>query len=365
MKILYIVTRGDVIGGASMHVLELAAEMQRRGCDVTILLGPGDIVAQLAQQRGLPIMVEPLLLRQISPWHDLLCLLRLRRLLRQLRPDVLHLHSAKAGLLGRLVAKLQRIPVVYSVHGWSFNMYHGNKARCFRWLEKLLMPLTDQLVLVCQRDFDIAANLLGANRAQLALVHNGISESAAVVKSAQSSAVCRLISVARFEEPKDQLTLLKAVSALPAGGWHLQFVGSGPTLDSCRKMAAELGLRQVEFLGERSDVAALLAQSDIFVLSSLSESLPVSVIEAMRAGLPVVASQVGGMAELVIEGGSCYLVAPQDANNLRLRLTELIGDPLLRHKMGISARQRYEQYFTLEKNGSQLLTLYRQLLEVA
>lgn len=364
MKVLYMVTRGDVIGGASMHVLELAGEMQRRGCDVTILLGPGDIVAQLAQQRGLPIIVEPLLLRQISPLQDLRCLARLNRLLQQLRPDVLHLHSAKAGLLGRIVAKLHKVPVIYSVHGWSFSMYQGKKARFFQWLERLLLPLTDQLVLVCQRDFNIARMLLGANLAQLTLVHNGIADSPPQQKAADPNC-CRLISVARFEDPKDQVTLLKAMKALTALNWRLQLVGSGPTLDACRQLAQELELTQVEFLGERSDVANLLLQSDVFVLSSLSESLPVSVIEAMRAGLPVVASDVGGMAELVADNINGYLVEPQNVAQLSERLNKLIAAPDLCHHMGIEARSRFEQFFTLQQNGNRVLALYRQLLEAA
>ena len=364
MKILYIVTRGDVIGGASMHVLELAGEMQRRGCDVTILLGPGDIVANLAQQRGLSVIVEPLLLRQISPLQDLRCLIRLSRLLRQIRPDVLHLHSAKAGLLGRVVAKLHDVPVVYSVHGWSFSMYQGTKAKCFQWLERLLMPLTDQMVLVCQRDFNIARNLLGAKSSQLALVHNGIAEYVNLTKTADSSC-CRLISVARFEDPKDQVTLLKAMTGVPTRNWQLKLVGSGPTQESCRLLAQELGLEQVEFLGERSDVAELLAQSDVFVLSSRSESLPVSVIEAMRAGLPVVATNVGGMAELVADGVNGYLVQTKDVNHLSQCLDKLIAEPGLRQRMGAEARSRFDQRFTLQQNGTRLLTLYCQLLEAA
>lgn len=364
MKILYIVTRGDVIGGASMHVLELAGEMQRRGCDVTILLGPGDIVAQLAQQRGLSVIVEPLLLRQISPWHDLRCLWRLSRLLRQLRPDILHLHSAKAGLLGRLVAKFCQIPVVYSVHGWSFSMYKGVKARWFQALEQLLLPLTDKLVLVCQRDIRLAMELLGATTDRLALVHNGITELPSSDVPA-SDGSCRLISVARFESPKDQHTLLKAVALLPQLNWHLTLVGSGPTLSACRQLAESLGLSQVEFLGERADVAGLLAHADVFVLSSLSESLPVSVIEAMRAGLPVVATDVGGMSELISHGSSGYLVQRQDAAELAERLAVLIADPLLRQSMGKQARQLFCQHFTLQENGNKLYQVYQRLLEAS
>ncbi len=356
------VTRGDVIGGASMHVLELAGEMQRRGCNVSILLGPGDIVAQLAEQRGLNVLVEPLLLREISPWQDLQCLVRLNRLMRQIRPDVLHLHSAKAGLIGRIVAKIQRIPVVYSVHGWSFSVYQGMKARWFKLVERMLLPLTDALVLVCQRDVEIARGGLGAKDVQLALVHNGIAELSCTPVGIASQS-CRLISVARFEEPKDQLTLVKAMATIPAENWQLTLVGSGPTMAECQKLAQELGLHQIRFLGERADVADLLAQSDLFVLSSRSESLPVSVIEAMRAGLPVVATDVGGMTELVIEGCSGFLVGPGDVQSLGERLAGLIADPALRERMGFEARNRYQQYFTLQENGNRLLGIYRQLLE--
>lgn len=364
MKILYVVTRGDVIGGASMHVLELAEDMQRRGCDVTILLGPGDIVAQLAQQRGLTTIVEPMLLRQISPWHDLRCLFRLSRLLRQIKPDLVHLHSAKAGILGRIVARFHQLPVVYSVHGWSFSMYQGAMARWFQRFERALLPLTDLLVLVCQRDIRIAVDILGASPTQVHLVHNGIADLPATGLRADS-AICRLISVARFEQPKDQATLLKALAQLPAGHWHLKLVGSGPMLEPCRQLASALGLTQVEFLGERADVPELLAQSDVFVLSSKSESLPVSVIEAMRSGLPVVATNVGGMAELVEEGANGYLVEPQSTASLSQRLAALINDPSIRHRMGTKARERYLQDFTLQQNGDQLFNLYLQLLEAA
>jgi glycosyltransferase involved in cell wall biosynthesis len=364
MRILYIVTRGDVIGGASMHVLELAEDMQRRGCDVTILLGPGDIVAQLAQQRGLTFIVEPLLLRQISPWHDLRCLLRLSRLLRQIKPDLVHLHSAKAGILGRIVARLHQIPAVYSVHGWSFSMFQGAMARWFQRIERALLPLTDLLVLVCQRDIRIAVDILGAKPTQVHLVHNGIADLPAAGLTTES-ATCRLISVARFEQPKDQATLLRALAQLPVAGWQLQLVGDGPMLEPCRQLALELGVTQVEFLGERADVADLLAQSDVFVLSSKSESLPVSVLEAMRASLPVVATNVGGMGELVEEGASGYLVEPQSTVGLSQRLAELIKDPSLRRRMGTKARERYLQHFTLQQNGERLFNLYLQLLEAA
>lgn len=360
MHILYMVTRGDVIGGASMHVIELAEEMQRLGHQVTLLIGRGEVVAALAQSRGLPVVVEDLLLRNIVPLTDLRCLLRLRKLIQQLKPDLIHLHSAKAGLLGRLAAKSVGVPVVYSVHGWAFNMYSGLLARVYRQLENWLLPLTDALVLVCQRDLLIAEQMKGARAIQLAMVHNGITDNTLQAHFADCHPV-RLICVARFEAPKDQATLLQALALLPSYAWQLTLVGDGPTQAQCRRLAEELGLTQVIFAGERSDVPALLQQADVFVLTSLSESLPLSVLEAMRAGLPVIASDVGGMSELVEHGSTGFLVPTADPHALADLLKQLLVDPSLRSRMGGAARQRFSDHFTLAEQGRRFAALYTQI----
>lgn len=364
MHILYIVTRGDVIGGASMHVLELASDMQRRGHQVTILLGPGEVVAQQAAQRRLTVFIEPLLLRNISPISDLRCLLRLRKTIAHLKPDLLHLHSAKAGLLGRLVAKMLAVPVVYSVHGWAFSVSRGWQARCFALLERWLLPWTDLLVLVCQRDLALAEQLAGKHQVRLALVHNGIDDNE-LQAAPGAQAPVRLCCVARFEAPKDPFTLLSAVARLAPGSWQLTMVGSGPLLAQCQAQAQALGLTQVQFTGERYDVEQLLQQADLFVLSSLSESLPVSVLEAMRASLPVVASNVGGMAELVEEGVSGYLVPAGDIAALAERLQRFIANPALCQQMGQAARQRFCQKFTLRLHGEKISRLYAELVGVS
>ncbi len=385
MKILYVVTRGDVIGGASMHVLELASEMQRRGAEVVLVLGPGQVVAELAARRGLPVITEPSLVRHIAPWHDLRCLWRLRKLMQQIKPDLVHLHSAKAGILGRLVARQLRIPVMYSVHGWAFSMSSGLTARAYQWLERRLLSFTDMLVLVCQRDLTLARQLAAGRKVRLALVHNGIDETSASCErpgrddfatsqlavselaaneSAASDLRCRLISVARFEAPKDHTTLLHALARLPAASWQLQLVGSGPLLAGCQQLAQQLGLSQIEFLGERQDVPALLQQADIFVLSSRSESLPVSVLEAMRAGLPVVATDVGGLSELVAPQNG-YLVPAGDRAALGDALAALITDSALRQQMGQQGACLFQTHFTLSQHAEKLHRLYLNMLEAA
>lgn len=361
MRILYIVTRGDVIGGASMHVLELAAEMLRRGHQVTLLIGPGEVVARLAVQRGLTVIVEPALTREISLLNDVRCLFKFIFLIKRLNPAVIHLHSAKAGLLGRLAARVFRIPTVYSVHGWAFNMYRGIFATCYQYIERTFMRLTNLLVLVCQSDVTHAKHLGLPANFNMCLVHNGIADNQQQAQPGSKS-LFRIICVARFEEPKDQQTLLHALSLLTDDNWQMTFVGSGPNLQKCKELANELELANIVFAGERDDVPNLLQESDIFVISSKSESLPVSVIEAMRAALPVVATNVGGMSELIDSERTGWLVPPGDAAALAGKIQFLMSNPGICLSMGLAGRQKYCDQFTLKQQCDKLEALYYELM---
>lgn len=360
MRILYIVTRGDVIGGASMHVIDLAAEMKQRGHEVALLIGPGEVVARLAVQRGLNVIVEASLTREISLLKDIRCFFKFISLIKRLNPAVIHLHSAKAGLLGRLAARVCRIPTVYSVHGWAFNMYRGIFATCYQYLERTFMHLTNRLVLVCQSDVTHARHLGLPADFKMSLVHNGIADNQRQAQPGSKS-FFRITCVARFEEPKDQQTLLRALSLLTCDNWQMTFVGSGPNLQKCKELSEQLALANVVFAGERDDVPDLLQESDIFVISSRSESLPVSVIEAMRAALPVVATNVGGMSELIDSERTGWLVPPGDAAALAEKIQFLMSNPGMCRSMGLAGRRKFCDQFTLKQQCDKLEALYSEL----
>ena len=169
--------------------------------------------------------------------------------------------------------------------------------------------------------------------------------------------------VARFADFKDHGVLLRAFARVP-GEARLKLVGDGDTLDAARRLAQDLGIRErVEFKGSRADVPEILAETDVFVLASKIEMLPISILEAMRAGLPVIASDVGGVSEEVIDEETGLLVEPGSVDELAAALTRLLGDRKLRISMGKSGRTRFERVFQadrmLEKTGS----IYRQVLE--
>jgi glycosyltransferase involved in cell wall biosynthesis len=166
--------------------------------------------------------------------------------------------------------------------------------------------------------------------------------------------------VTRLKAPKDGVTLARALRKLEPGAYRAAIVGDGPDRTA---VAAELG-DAGELLGERDDVAEQLARADVFVLSSRSEGLPMAILEAMAAGLPVVATAVGGIPELVADGETGLLVPPGDADALAEALRRLVADPELRRRLGDAARTRVEERFSLAATRRAHVELYDRLLGI-
>ncbi|MGA2740337.1 MAG: glycosyltransferase [Bryobacteraceae bacterium] len=195
-------------------------------------------------------------------------------------------------------------------------------------------------------------------------IRNGVADSP--LRALPGAAAEPVVSmVARFDEPKDHLTLLRAAADIPEA-FGLRLIGDGPRLGFAQRAAHELGLgRKVDFLGSRSDVPDLLSGSHIFVLASKWEALPLCVLEAMRAGLPVVASDVGGVGEALQEGVTGFLVKSGSVAALSGKLRTLIRNPGLRARMGAQGRRQYLAAFTVESMLAKTRGLYREVLEQA
>jgi glycosyltransferase involved in cell wall biosynthesis len=194
-------------------------------------------------------------------------------------------------------------------------------------------------------------------------VHNGMPDIPSRLRADPSRTPARLIMVARFGPQKDHPTLLRALAGLQDHPWELDLVGEGPLIQNMQAVAARLGIgSRIRFLGQRRDVEQLLAAAQISLLVSNWEGFPLSILEAMRAGLPVVASAVGGVAESVRDGETGYLVPRGDEECLRDRIRQLLLSPDLRVRMGISGRTRFEKDFTLEHFVSRTVAVYRNVL---
>jgi glycosyltransferase involved in cell wall biosynthesis len=213
------------------------------------------------------------------------------------------------------------------------------------------------IVCVCEAERQLALASHIASQERLHLIYNGVHDVAPGLRASPAGEPCRVVSVARFEEPKDHGALLEAMSRLQDLDWELELVGDGPLEMNCRALAARLGIAdRTRFLGYRPDPASALARASLFVLSSRSEALPRSVLEAMRAGLPIVASAVGGLPETVDNGSNGVLIPKSDVGALALAIREMIQDGHARAAYGRASRTAYEARFRfdfmLEKTGA-------------
>jgi glycosyltransferase involved in cell wall biosynthesis len=167
---------------------------------------------------------------------------------------------------------------------------------------------------------------------------------------------------ARFCAQKDHLLLLEALAGVE-GTWQLVLAGDGPARKDAELAAQKLKLAgRVQFVGDCDDIPALLADADIFVLASKWEGLPLSILEAMRAGLPVIATNVGGVGELITDGINGYLTERGNVAQMRNRIQALVSSPALRHSMAHEARRRFEQDFQLDVMVRKTMMVYRQTL---
>ncbi len=347
-RLLIAITLAET-GGAQSYVAHLLPALTEH-YDVVVAAhgtGPLESAANRAGARFVPLrnVRRPIGLR------DLAGLVELVRLFRRERPDIVHLNSSKVGLLGRIAAFLARVPArVFTVHGWSFSPHAGAAATAFRTLERLLSPLA-WTICVSEGDRAKAPWLNG----RAVVIPNAVDVGAISVAN-RNGGTPAIVSVGRLVLPKDCWTLGAALRALEPGSFRATVVGEGP------QRPFLTGIPSVELAGERDDVPDVLARADVFVLSSRSEGMPISVLEAMAAGLPVVATAVGGVPEIVVDGETGLLVPAGDADALADALRRLLADAALRRRQGAAGRRRAELLFDVPRFRAAHLALYDRLL---
>jgi glycosyltransferase involved in cell wall biosynthesis len=239
------------------------------------------------------------------------------------------------------------------------------RAAVYRWIERVTGPFAaDMTITVSEYDRQLALKAGILSQDKMVTVHNGMPDVPPSLRARPDGAPVRLVMVARFGPQKDHPTLLRALADLRDVPWDLDLIGEGPLMAQTRDLAASLGIAErVRFLGQRMDVDRLLAAAHISVLATNWEGFPLSILEAMRAGLPMVASDVGGVSESVRDGATGYLVPPGHVGALRDRLRSLLTDSGLRARMGAAGREVYEREFTLDRSVSRTLEVYRKVLK--
>ena len=379
VRVLRIFSRLNV-GGPSVHVILLTAGLKDRGYETQLVIGQespreGNLF-DLAARKGVACVAMPGLGREVRPWRDLRALLGLYRMMRTFRPHIVHTHTAKAGMLGRLAARVAGVPVVvHTFHGHVLRGYFGPLTTAFyRAMERGLGASSDVLVAVSDAvkrdlvglgvasDAKIRVIPLGLDLEPLAgaLPRGSLRGEAGVPGDAPLIGI-----VGRLAPIKDVGTFLRAAAAVRAAVPAARFavVGDGEERGPLEAERARLGLEGcVFFHGWRRDMAAVYGDLDVVVNCSRNEGTPVALIEALAAGRPVVATRVGGTPDLLGDGRRGVLVPPGDAAALAAGIVDA-----LRGSEPLPARVREGQAYVLAHHSARRLiddvdALYRELL---
>ena len=270
------------------------------------------------------------------------------KIARRWKPDVISAHTTKAGALAAGVHFATGLPATYAPHGWSFaDGVPLAQARIRAALERLWAPSFARIIDVCAADKELALRFRVGSPQQHIVIHNGVHDVPRALRANPANPGCRLVTVARFEPQKDYGTLLRSLNMLKHHTWELDVVGIGRMESQVRQAARDLGIAsRIRFLGELDDVSTVLRDASVFVLCSRWEGFPRSVIEAMRAGLPVISSSVGGVNEAVEDGCNGWTIPGQAVDTWADRLAQLMSAPKLRSRMGAESRRRFEARFS-------------------
>lgn len=347
MRVLIVITKGE-LGGAQTHVLELC-RMLHRQCDFLVMVG-GVADSPLARELsaiGVPVEAVPGMSNETSIQSFVASVRQVAATAKTWQADLIHVHSAVAAIVGRMAALLAGCQVLYTVHGFGFKPQVALKRRCAVYLaERLLALVTTRYICLSEAERQLAASL-GLREDRVSVIANGLSD--CPWRAEPDAAEPTLIMVARAVSPKRHDLLLRALAVMQDKGVVLPppttLAGSGPLLDAARAMAEKFGLRGVSFLGDVDEIPRLLARSQIFVLLSDHEGQPISIVEAMRAGLPIVASDLPGIRTQITDGVD-GLLTENDAESVARAIERLVCDPHLRTRIAAAARRRYERDFS-------------------
>ena len=377
-KILLVITKSNW-GGAQAYVYALARQLQKEGADVAVALGgtglPGAETGLLAQRltaAGVRMITLSSFARDVSANRDIRALKELRSIVRQEGPDILHLNSSKAGGLGALAGRLEHVPlIIYTAHGWAHRESRNLLKKLLIWISSwLTIFLSHKVIVVSHRDFQDTPVFL--SRRKIVVIRNGIAPFSTLLRNeARASLIAQcpgLTNEISWVMMQAELTKNKAVDiAISAfaklrqthGNTALVVLGEGEDREHLNQLIHTHRLSKNVFLaGFVPESRTYLSGADVFLMSSRKEGLPLALLEAGLVGLPVVATRIGGIPEVITDGKTGLLVAPGATEAVASAIASILNEPEQAKMFGKNLQERVRTDFSEESMISQTEALY-------
>ncbi|MFA5318137.1 MAG: glycosyltransferase family 4 protein [Patescibacteria group bacterium] len=356
-KILYLITQSD-FGGAQKYVYDLATNISQ---NYTVIVAGGQQgergeLAQKLKEKNIKYVYIPHLKRAILPWHDFLAFRQIVKLIKQEKPDIVHLNSSKISIIGSLATRWCRVPkIIYTVHGWVFNEeLSWWKKTFYKILEKWTAKYKNQII--CLSEFDkktaIQKKITPANK--ISVIYNGIkpikflSREEAREKLNVPKDIVVIGSIGNLYSNKGHEYLIKTFEILNIKYLILNIIGEGPRRDSL-ELKINTASKNIKLLGSLENASRYLSAFDIYVCSSIKEGLPYTILEAMQAGLPIISTNVGAIPEVITDGKEGLLVEPKNPEALAKKIQYLIDNPEIAKQLGEQVKKDVAKKFSLKK----------------
>ena len=388
-RVIHIITRLDK-GGSAETTLHIVSSLNMEKYDVFLAHGLSresnmsimekEVVESdllLAEAKGVRVFALPSLVRRLSFKNDLLAFINIYRLIKRIRPHIVHTHTSKAGLLGRLASFLARVPIIiHTPHGHVFHSYYGPvMTKVFVFAEKILSFMTDKITALTNRERDEHLEEGIASIEKYVVIHSGVMLDRLMNMSVDAGAVRGEFGIAQDSNVVGvvgRLVPIKGHKYLVSAAKRIikefrntvfVFVGDGYLSSRLERQAESVGVRKnIIFTGWRKDAVEILDLFDILVLPSLNEGMGKVLVEGMALGKPIIASNVGGIIDLVRNGENGILVPPGDSDALGEAILQLLKDKNLSEKLGKNGKAMVYPEFDASVMVKQIDDLYESLL---
>ncbi len=382
IKILQMIARLNV-GGTALHVLTLTRTFNNDKYDTLLLHGNVESNEEdMTKYEGMNVSqkeILPELGRSIRPLKDIVTLMKVIKVIRRERPDIVHTHTAKAGAVGRSAAAICRVPViVHTYHGHVFSGYFSPlMSNVFRMIDKFLARRSTRIITISKLQKEELSGLLGLKEGRVEVIPLGFGvEKFATCRECRAGEFRKLIGVpdeakivsiiGRITGIKNHTLFLEAAKLIAEKNDDAVFVivGDGEDREKCERMAKEFAIeKRVIFTGWQEDIEKVYADTAVTVLTSINEGTPMCVIESLAAGVPVVATKVGGVADIFDDGEGGFIVEPGDAKAVAEAVLKLLYDETLCRKIGTAGQNRMIETYKEERMLNDMESLYEKLLD--